>query len=52
MMMVVVFPCDVVALPQDPRQVFYGLEPGWIVNLPDAAIYKPEDPRLKEVYTT
>lgn len=26
---------------KDPRQVFYGLEPGWVVNLPDQVIIKP-----------
>lgn len=28
---------------KDPRQVFYGLEPGWLVNLKDKEIYKPKD---------
>lgn len=35
---------------KDPRQVFYGLQPGWIVNLADELIYKPTDPALKEAY--
>lgn len=35
---------------KDPRQVFYGLEPGWIVNLPDGAIYKPQEPQLQHIY--
>ncbi|QQP36223.1 39S ribosomal protein L15_ mitochondrial, partial [Caligus rogercresseyi] len=26
---------------KDPRQVFYGLRPGWVVNLKDKLIYKP-----------
>lgn len=26
---------------KDPRQIFYGLEPGWVVNLPDQSIIKP-----------
>lgn len=26
---------------KDPRQIFYGLEPGWVVNLPEKAIIKP-----------
>lgn len=26
---------------KDPRQIFYGLEPGWVVNLPEQAIIKP-----------
>lgn len=26
---------------KDPRQIFFGLEPGWLVNLPDQSIIKP-----------
>lgn len=26
---------------KDPRQIFFGLEPDWIVNLPDKTIIKP-----------
>lgn len=37
---------------KDPRQVFYGLEPGWIVNLQDKVIMKPTDPELKEFYAS
>jgi len=33
------------------RQVFYGLQPGWIVNLADNLIYKPTDEKLEEVYS-
>lgn len=35
---------------KDPRQIFYGLEPGWLVNLSDSCIYKPEDEVLEQVY--
>lgn len=27
---------------KDPRQIFYGLEPGWVVSLKDKAIIKPK----------
>ena len=37
---------------KDPRQVFYGLQAGWVVDLKDKAIYKPADPALKEYYQT
>lgn len=37
---------------KDPRQVFYGLEPGWIVNLTDKVIVKPVDPELKDFYAS
>lgn len=33
-------------------QIFYGLEPGWIVNLADREIIKPTDERLTEYYRT
>ena len=35
---------------KDPRQVFYGLEPGWLINLADKEIYKPTDPELIDYY--
>eukprot|EP00096_Caligus_rogercresseyi_P011240 TRINITY_DN4361_c0_g1_i1.p1 TRINITY_DN4361_c0_g1~~TRINITY_DN4361_c0_g1_i1.p1 ORF type:complete len:293 (+),score=78.89 TRINITY_DN4361_c0_g1_i1:21-899(+) len=35
---------------KDPRQVFYGLRPGWVVNLKDKLIYKPLDEDLKKYY--
>lgn len=28
---------------KDPRQIFFGLQPGWVVNLPDETIIKPVD---------
>ncbi|XP_076069566.1 mitochondrial ribosomal protein L15 [Oratosquilla oratoria] len=37
---------------KDPRQVFYGLEPGWIISLKDKKIIKPLDPELKEFYSS
>ncbi len=39
-------------LRKDPLQIFYGLEPGWIVNLKEKSILKPEDPLLKEYYSS
>ena len=35
---------------KDPRQIFHGLEPGWVVNLADQCIYKPLDPELLDIY--
>lgn len=35
---------------KDPRQVFLGLEPGWLVNLKDKVILKPTDEVLQEFY--
>lgn len=37
---------------KDPRQIFYGLEPGWVVNMKDKVIVKPTDPVLKEFYAS
>lgn len=32
---------DLLTEVKDPRQVFFGLEPGWVVNLVDKTIIKP-----------
>lgn len=37
---------------KDPRQIFYGLEPGWIINVVEKEIYKPKDKELIEYYRT
>ncbi|XP_060862847.1 large ribosomal subunit protein uL15m [Metopolophium dirhodum] len=41
---------DMLVSRKDQRQIFYGLEPGWVVNLKDKVILKPIDPQLKEFY--
>jgi len=43
---------DLLMQRKDPRQVFHGLEPGWVVNLQDKTIFKPKDPLLKEYYNS
>lgn len=35
---------------KDPNQVFYGLEPGWVINLRDKEILVPEDEELVKYY--
>uniref|UniRef100_T1IRT1 Large ribosomal subunit protein uL15m n=1 Tax=Strigamia maritima TaxID=126957 RepID=T1IRT1_STRMM len=35
---------------KDPRQVYFGLEPGWIISLRDKVILKPRDEELREFY--
>ena len=35
---------------KDPRQIWFGLEPGWVVNVQDKIILKPTDDTLKEYY--
>lgn len=37
---------------KDPRQIFYGLEPGWVVNLKDECILKPKDQELLQFYNS
>ncbi|KAJ8680937.1 hypothetical protein QAD02_016724 [Eretmocerus hayati] len=35
---------------KDPRQIFFGLAPGWVVSLKDKAILKPTSEYLTEFY--
>lgn len=35
---------------KDPRQIFFGLHPGWIVNLTEKKILKPKAEYLQEYY--
>lgn len=37
---------------KDPRQIFYGLQPGWLVNLAEKTIIKPKEKELLEYYAT
>ncbi|CAG9099080.1 unnamed protein product [Plutella xylostella] len=37
---------------KDPRQIFYGLEPGWVINLKDQCILKPKDEELLKYYAS
>ncbi|XP_072936751.1 large ribosomal subunit protein uL15m [Epargyreus clarus] len=37
---------------KDPRQIFYGLEPGWVVNLKEKCILKPKDNELLQFYAS
>lgn len=37
---------------KDPRQIFYGLEPGWVISLRDKAILKPKAEYLKKFYVS
>jgi len=36
---------------KDPRQIFFGLEPGWLISLQDKTIFKPEQQQLEEIYS-
>ncbi|KAB0366564.1 hypothetical protein FD754_010720 [Muntiacus muntjak] len=35
---------------KDPRQIFFGLAPGWVVNMADRKILKPTHEKLLEYY--
>lgn len=35
---------------KDPRQLFYGLHPGWVVSLRDKMVLKPKADYLEEYY--
>lgn len=35
---------------KDPRQIWHGLEPGWLINLNDETILKPADKEWIEYY--
>ncbi|CAK1549987.1 unnamed protein product [Leptosia nina] len=37
---------------KDPRQIFYGLEPGWVINLKDQCILKPKDSELQRFFAS
>lgn len=37
---------------KDPRQIFFGLHPGWIVNLRDKTILKPKEKEILEFYAS
>ncbi|XP_020651643.2 large ribosomal subunit protein uL15m [Pogona vitticeps] len=37
---------------KDPRQIFFGLAPGWIVNMAEKKILKPTDERLLKYYSS
>lgn len=37
---------------KDPRQILYGLEPGWVINMKDKCILKPVDEEYQEYYVS
>ncbi|XP_005097758.1 39S ribosomal protein L15, mitochondrial [Aplysia californica] len=43
---------DLLLMRKDPLQLFYGLEPGWIVNLRDKCVLKPQDEDYRRYYNT
>ncbi|GFR95028.1 39S ribosomal protein L15, mitochondrial [Elysia marginata] len=43
---------EMLLMRKDPLQIFYGLEPGWIVNLKDKCVLKPKDEDYLKYYNT
>ena len=41
---------DMLLMRKDPRQIWYGLEPGWVINLREKCVMKPTDEDLEEYY--
>ena len=39
---------EMLTMRKDPRQIFFGLSPGWLVNLADETVIKPEEEYLKK----
>lgn len=37
---------------KDPRQIFFGLAPGWVVNMSEKKILKPTDEKLLKYYSS
>ncbi|KAH0617712.1 hypothetical protein JD844_016211 [Phrynosoma platyrhinos] len=37
---------------KDPRQIFFGLAPGWVVNMTEKKILKPTDENLLKYYSS
>lgn len=35
---------------KDPRQIWFGLEPGWVINIKDKTILKPTDEQFREYF--
>ncbi|CAN9506388.1 unnamed protein product [Ophioblennius macclurei] len=40
------------AMRKDARQIFFGLAPGWVVNMSEKKILKPTDEKLIEYYSS
>lgn len=43
---------DVLAARKDVRQLFFGLAPGWVVNMAEKKILKPSDEKLLKYYAS
>jgi large subunit ribosomal protein L15 len=41
---------DLFKMQKDPRQIYFGLSPGWIVCMKDKCIIKPKEKEYEEYY--
>lgn len=44
--------CKMLAERKDPRQIFFGLSPGWVVNLAEKKILKPTNKDVLKYYSS
>lgn len=43
---------SMLSMRKDVRQIFFGLAPGWVVNMSEKKILKPTDEKLLEYYSS
>ena len=43
---------QMLATRKDARQIFFGLSPGWVVNMTEKKILKPTDDKLLKYYSS
>ena len=43
---------EMLTMRKDPRQIWFGLEPGWVINVRDRTIIKPKDEDLLKYYVS
>ncbi|XP_066481595.1 large ribosomal subunit protein uL15m [Tiliqua scincoides] len=43
---------QMLSMRKDPRQIFFGLAPGWVVNMSEKKILKPTDEKLLKYYSS
>lgn len=43
---------QMLAMRKDPRQIFFGLAPGWVVNMAEKKVLKPTDEKLLRYYNS
>ncbi|XP_073344408.1 large ribosomal subunit protein uL15m [Pagrus major] len=44
--------CHMLSMRKDVRQIFFGLSPGWVVNMAEKKILKPTDEKVLKYYST